>query len=315
MEMQRYKYDVAFSFLAQDEVLATQLNDLLQDRVQTFLYSKKQGEIAGTDGEKSFNQVFGEQSRLVVVLYRDGWGETPWTRIEETSIRNRAYEEGYDFVIFIPLGDTPTPPKWLPKTQLWVGLKRWGVTGAASVIEARIQELGGEPHQETVEARAARLERSLKFAEKRKQFLGSEIGVAAASKEFEALQNEIERSIVSIKNTAASLPLKTKKTQHQLIILGLNVGLSVNWRCYYANSLDGSRLDVTLWDGHPPFPGVMHIEEPKKLQNIHFISDFLVSEEYGWISSDSKRRIFSTKNLASFILKHYMDQAHVTELM
>jgi hypothetical protein len=190
MEMQQYKYDVAFSFLAQDEELAIQLNDLLQDSVQTFLYSKKQGEIAGTDGEKSFNRVFGEQSRLVVVLYRGGWGETPWTRIEETSIRNRAYEQGYDFVIFIPLDDPPTIPKWLPKTQLWIGLKRWGVTGAASVIEDRIQKLGGEPHQETVEARAARLERSLKFAEKRKRFLGSEIGVSVANKEFEALQNE-----------------------------------------------------------------------------------------------------------------------------
>jgi hypothetical protein len=69
MEMQQYKYDVAFSFLAQDEELAIQINDLLQDSVQIFLYSKKQGEIAGTDGEKSFNKVFGEQSRLVVVLY------------------------------------------------------------------------------------------------------------------------------------------------------------------------------------------------------------------------------------------------------
>lgn len=311
MEMQQYKYDVAFSFLAQDEPFATQLNDLLQDRVQTFLYSKRQGEIAGTDGEKSFNKVFGEQSRLVVVLYRDGWGQTPWTRIEETSIRNRAYKQGYNFVIFIPLDDTPTTPEWLPKTQLWVGLKRWGVTSAASVIEDRIQKLGGEPHQETVEARAARLERSRKFAEKRKKFLGSEIGVAAASKEFEALQNEIEQAIVSIKSTAASLPLKTKRTPHQLVILGLGVGLSVNWHCRYANSLDGARLDVTLWDGHPPFPGIMHIEDPKRLQNIHFTSDFIVSEKYGWVSSDSKKRAFVTKDLASFILKYYMD--HVAE--
>jgi len=248
------------------------------------------------------------------VLYRDGWGQTPWTRIEETSIRNRAYEEGYDFVKFIPLDDPPTVPKWLPKTQLWVGLKRWGVTGAASVIEARIQELGGEPHQETVEARAARLERSLKFAEKRKRFLGSEIGVAAANKEFETLQSETEQSIVSIKNTAVSLSLKAQKAPRQLIILGLGVGLSVNWHYRYANSLDGARLDVVLWDGHPPFPGVTHVfEEPKKLQSIYFTFDLFVSEEYGWVSSDSKKRVFSTRDLASFILKHYMDQAHVTE--
>src|SRR3990172_9377256 len=158
MDEKEYKYDVAFSFLEEDEALAKELNDLLQDRVRTFLYSKKQDEIAGTDGEKIFNEVFGVQSRLVVVLYRKGWGQTPWTRIEETAIRNRAYEDGYDFVKFVPLDDPPTVPKWLPRTQLWVGFKRWGVVGTASVIEARIEELGGEPHEETVQERAARLE-------------------------------------------------------------------------------------------------------------------------------------------------------------
>ena len=138
-----YKYDVAFSFIAQDESLAIQLNDLLQDRLNTFLYSKQQEEIAGKNGEKEFGKVFGEEARIVVVLYRKGWGETPWTRIEETAIRNRSYEHGYDFAIFIPLDDPLSVPKWLPKTQLWVGLKRWGIAGAASVIEARVQELNG----------------------------------------------------------------------------------------------------------------------------------------------------------------------------
>ena len=69
MNHDQYKYEVAFSFLAQDEVLATELNDLLQDRLSTFIYSKRQEELAGTDGEETFNNVFGKQARLVVVLY------------------------------------------------------------------------------------------------------------------------------------------------------------------------------------------------------------------------------------------------------
>jgi hypothetical protein len=48
MASDQYKYEVAFSFLAQDEALATGLNDLLQDRLATFLYSERQKEIAGT---------------------------------------------------------------------------------------------------------------------------------------------------------------------------------------------------------------------------------------------------------------------------
>ena len=136
-----YEYDVAFSFLAQDELLATNLNDLLQDRLNTFLYSKRQGELAGTDGEQTFNSVFGEKARVVVVLYRAGWGETPWTRIEETAIRNRAFEHGYDFVKFIPLDDQPSVPKWLPRTQLWLGLKRWVLRGLQVYLTCHAEQL------------------------------------------------------------------------------------------------------------------------------------------------------------------------------
>lgn len=305
-----YKYDVAFSFLARDEALAIQLNDLLQERVRTFLYSRKQGEISATDGEMTFGLVFGEQSRLVVVLYRDGWGESPWTRIEETAIRNRAFEHGYDFVKVIPLDDKPTVPKWLPRTQLWVGLKRWGIAGAASVIEARIEELGGEPHQETVQERATRLERSMQFESARKRFLGSENGVNAANKEFEDLRLAFEQQIASIKEVASSIAIHLKVAPRHLVILGLGYGLSVYWEYHYGNSLDNAELEVALWDRHPPFQGSMSVfEKPRKLHTINFTFDLLPTQQVCWVSKDSDRRTYTTTDLASFILKYYMDRA------
>ena len=112
-----YKFDVALSFLAGDEALAAELNDLLQDRLKTFLYSRRQEDLVGTDGEKTFNRVFATEARLVVVLYRENWGQTRWTQIEETAIRGRAFDHGYDFTLFIPLDEGRTVPKWLPKTQ------------------------------------------------------------------------------------------------------------------------------------------------------------------------------------------------------
>lgn len=42
----QFKYDVAFSFLGQDEAIAVQLNDLLSDRLRTFIYSERQLELA-----------------------------------------------------------------------------------------------------------------------------------------------------------------------------------------------------------------------------------------------------------------------------
>jgi hypothetical protein len=179
-----FKYDVAFSFLQEDEQLAVQLNDRLKGRLTTFIYSERQLEVAGTDGEQTFNNVFGKDARSVVVLYRTKWGSTHWTRIEETAIRNRGYDEGYDFVLFVSLEKGITPPKWLPKARIWIGLERWGLDAAAGFIEARVQELGGSPHEESVEELAARLHKQNEFAEQRRNFLRSEPAVQLANTEF-----------------------------------------------------------------------------------------------------------------------------------
>ena len=196
MNNEKYKYDIAFSFLAEDEQLAVVLNDLLSTTCSTFLYSKKQDEIAGTDGEKTFNKVFGEDARIVAVLFRDTWGETPWTRIEETAIRNRAFEEGYDFVVFIPLENNPKLPEWLPKPQIWIGIDRWGPKGAASVIEARVQQEGGEPKEESVQGQAARIKRKKDADVKRKKFLDSHEGVWIAQEEIKRVLLKIEKNTI-----------------------------------------------------------------------------------------------------------------------
>ena len=304
-----YKYAVAFSFLAEDEPLAAELNDLLEDRLSTFLYSKKQGEIAGTDGEETFNLVFGEQSRSVVVLYREGWGQTAWTRIEETAIRNRAFEHCYEFVKFIPLDDKSSVPKWLPRTQLWVGLKRWGVPGAASVIEARVEELGGEPREESVAERAARLERELQFEATRRRFLKSGEGVDAANQEFARLHSTLEKLIASIGEAVSSISLTLKSAPRRIVVLGLRHGLLVHWEYHWANDLDDSKLEVTLWDSHPPFPGIAYREKPGQLGTSRFTFDLLRNEQTCWVAEGGDRRTYTTDGLAEFILKYYMDRA------
>lgn len=309
MDQADFKYDVAFSFLAEDEALAIELNDLIQDRLSTFLYSKKQEELAGTDGEETFNAVFCEQARLVVVIYRNGWGQTPWTRIEQTAIRNRAYEEGYSFVVFIPLDKHPSVPNWLPKTQLWIGLNRWGIPGAASVIEARVQQLGGFLHEESVEARAKRLERTLNFKENREQFLNSREGVNWSEKAFNSLCDELEGLLKVIEATTDALNLTTKRVRHKIVLLGPHTGLSVNWRSRYYDSLKDSKLEVALWEGHPPFPGIIHIEEPMRRNSLTFQFDLLRPETAGWKSVHQSERVFDSKALAEFIIKFYMDDA------
>jgi hypothetical protein len=84
-------------------------------------------------------------------------------------------------------------------------------------------------------------------------------------------------------------------------------GLSIDWRSYDGNSLEKARLNASLWNGHPPFPGIIHFQEPTKLGEMEFVFDIRQDEQYCWKTVDKNPRTFVTKDLADFLVKYLMD--------
>ena len=264
--------------------------------------------LSGANGEEIFNSVFGKKARCVVIFYRKEWGQTPFTRIEETAIRNRAFSVGYDFTLFIPTEKSPNVPPWLPKTRLWFGLDRFGLTGAAAVIEARVEELGGEPRVESITDRAARLQRVRELDDARKGFRESEVGVHEATRAFDRLISALKAKsaeIVAVDEHLANL----KVTQHTnyWLVHGLGPCMSVRWRQQYANSLDGSSLNVDVFDGIPRLPGMMIVDEPKRLESLKFDYALLRIDWPAYVERKGERRSFLADDLANHLLHLYMD--------
>lgn len=244
-----FKYDVAFSFLSEDEPLATRLNDLLGGRVSTFLYSDRQEEIAGTDGMETFARVFAIEARVAVVLYRCGWGDRGFTMVERDAIRNRAYQQGWDFVFVIPMDDPAAPPPWLPRSQLWFGLQRWGIEAACAAIEERVRQAGGEPKEQTFEDVAARKRREIEFNERRQQFRNSPTGVAWAESEIRRLLEIVQEKV----SNTQGLGLRTGFKGSGLFVAVNRTWLWIHWRQSYGNTLDESELELDILRlGRPP---------------------------------------------------------------
>lgn len=188
-------YDVAISFLAaEDEHLALRLADLLQDRFDVFVYSLKQRDLVGRDGFVEFSKVFAEQSRVVVVLHRAGWGDAGWTNVEQEAIQCRRFDTNWDFAVFVPVDGTPLP-KWFPKARIWGGLQRLGPEGLAGVIEARISDAGGQPRATTLQASAGRKQREIEREAARDKFR-REPAVRWAKGQF-ATTHEIAKRLAS----------------------------------------------------------------------------------------------------------------------
>ena len=125
MSDQKPQYDVAISFLTKDEAVALAIYDKLNEGLQVFFYPRKQENLAGTDGLESMRKPFFDDSRVVVVLYRESWGKTPWTRVEETAIKESCLEHGWERLFFVVLDRLDPLPIWLPKNLVSFQLCRF----------------------------------------------------------------------------------------------------------------------------------------------------------------------------------------------
>jgi hypothetical protein len=302
-----YEYDIAFSFLDKDEGVAVEISKALKGRLSTFIYSERQAELAGADGELKFSEVFGKRARIVAILYRNGWGETRWTRIEKTAIQNRSLEEGYDFAVFVVL-DSATPlPKWLPKNRIWYNFPKFGREGIAAGLENRLSELGHSPTPETPLDRSRRISKSEQSQREREKFLDSEDAVTPANTEALALLQKIKSIVEPISKDKQGLPIQIEE-KHMAIILRLRSWvLHIEWHQQCSNSLYGSVLWVVLSEARMnyktgPYPEYHRISETQY--------DFALNEsnEFGWVKHDTKQPFHSSGQLAESVINLLIDK-------
>ena len=295
--MNTFEFEVAFSFCKEDETLAIELNNLLTDRYNTYIYLEKQNELAGKDGEMEFKNVFKNRSRVVVILYRNKWGNTPWTRMEQEAIRDRAFENGYDFTLFILTEKNMQMPEWLPKQRIWYDLERYGTKAAANVIDLKIKENFGTLRIENAEEKAKRLQRIIEFKNKKKKFLNSIEGVQTAEKEVKNLFSIIEQIAQNSSNKEIGLNFIVHKGEKYCNFFAADTEycIQTKWESYSWNNLSDSYLLVELTNP------VRFRRSPNIYSKYTFHFDLNEATNFGWLSSHKK--FLSSENLADHIFK------------
>jgi hypothetical protein len=305
-EQRESRYDVAFSFLAEDEEIAQSLALKLREGTVTFVYSNRQKELAGKDGLEVFTSVFGEQARVCVVLYRDGWGETKWTGVEETAIKDRAFEKGWEFLVVISLDGKH--PKWLPRVKLWLGWDRFGPDVAVGVIDARIQETGGEVREETVEQRAKRLQAEADRRYEHQVLLKSQRGVDLAREALQGLFKRLKTKSEALAQDGVPIAVELQADGQVAIVRTPRGSVTFGWSQQYSNSLEFSSLLVRRLDGpyHPDgFAGGLN--ELDQLGLEFALDDVAVPY---WREYNGGSRRLSNDALADEALKWLLDRVY-----
>lgn len=303
---------MAISFLNEDEPLAVKLCDELSESLRVFIYSKRQEELAGTDGLESFRKAFLSNSRLVVVLYRDGWGKTKWTAVEEMAIKERVFDGGWDSLLFVMLDDKSTRPGWLPNTHIRLNYESYG-NSLIGAIKMRAQELGSSLKVETATERARRAQSSELLRAERDRLL-AEQGSAAVRKQHEALRNELDDRIADIQKELTSIKLETGADGHEYVIRTGEV--SLNFYLYPTSPITESRVVVQEFNA----PLILlqdrarrmyvHGEEPKVISKREFHFDY--EHTLGWCWRDrshgkSEESLLTTDRLAEHLIKRVFE--------
>jgi hypothetical protein len=194
-DLQSKRYDVAISLRWTDVEHARALYDVLRDRLEVFFADDRQEDFVGTDGEETFGHIFRDRARIVVVLYRPDWGSTPFTRAEEAAIKQRAWNGGYGFSIWVPMDEAKSVPPYLPPQHVWFDFARYGVSGLASVVEERVRESGREVRPETALDRIQAVKRRIDLQHQRSTFLSSQAGVDYVAESFAQTESLIDKKI------------------------------------------------------------------------------------------------------------------------
>jgi hypothetical protein len=142
----------------------------LGERLSVFFFPRKQEELAGTNGLESMRVPFMD-ARVVVVFFRRPWGETPWTRVEQTAITDRCLKQGWQSLLFVQLDSSSPVPTWLPETHIRFAWEAYGAEQLIGAVKLRVQERGGSIRQPDAQSRAKHVQREAEhIAERHRLF-------------------------------------------------------------------------------------------------------------------------------------------------
>jgi hypothetical protein len=146
--------------------------------------------VAGTDGSETFRKVFYEQARLAVILFRPGWGETRFTRVEEAAIRDKVTERGWAGMFLVRLAPGKLPV-WIPGTYIYFDPASFGLTELVGAVKARCAELGATVRSPSPAELARVMADRQRFDKETRDLLTGNPWPAAAGPLFAALDKQV----------------------------------------------------------------------------------------------------------------------------
>jgi hypothetical protein len=268
----------------------------------------------------AFSEVFRRETRLSVVLYRDGWGTTPWTGFEETAIQSRALETRFTSLLIVRL-DRSELPTWIPTQILYVSEESETRQEMAAVIRARARERGAVVRKLTAAEIAIQKSKEQSQQAERDERARSAKAPAEIEHELARLYAHIMRIAAEIKQSDASIDIAAGTHGDTCVISSAQHSVALTLM-KYGNTLRDRALRVNQWKGRHVLPSPSNPNPGGYLHEgaTHYKPVVAPNNEWAWkwepnFDGDSSVFILSladdvhqSEELAEQIIKEYVER-------
>jgi hypothetical protein len=245
--------------------------------------------------------VFAQEARMVVLVYRDGWGERGFTYIEQTAIKRRIHAHGADFLFIVIAATEPPPtlPDWLPADHVYWELPTFGIDDAVDAIRQRLRRLPSVPTVETAVDLALRQQRERIARSRRDAFRRSSKASECARAE---LRNVFDAVDAIAKKTNGSVPRPTWHNDNLAIVVRTDDGgprLTFEVQPVVGRPTSDPDLFVRVWRGLGSVLGTFGRDSGMTWSHAaDYVIDIDESDNLGW----SVARTRATSRLDSSML-------------
>jgi hypothetical protein len=318
-----FRYDVAFSFLARDLAVAEDLAERLTG-LEPFVYSRKKEETLGRDGMDLFGRVFGSEARLTVILFRAGWGETPWTAYEEAHIKDRALASHMKSFMVVQL-DKSEVPTWVPDSHLLTNIESETPDEIATIIAFRARQEGAVIRRATVAEYVVQAKEKATAELARQQRQESYQGMEEVCKEVKLLFAEIGRLVAEVKAADPEIDADFGANMGECAISSGRFSTSVAWLQRFGNNLHDARLRVNDWESRVRVPnGPKETAGPGWKRASHYAPKVADNDAWVWrlapeyddrreaaliFMGAPSRKEYSTTDLADYLVRRHFRNA------
>lgn len=297
--MPQPQYDLAISLLERDAAVGKLVYDRLSPQFNVFFYTENQKELEFRNGLEILSEIYRRGSKAVLTLLRPEWGETRWTRLEESAIQSRVSDEGPLFLMAVPMEQMQVPA-WIPPTYIYREWERWGPDMFVGSVLAKLADVRAEIRELSAIQIAAERERRAQWGIERAGLLRGE-SASAFETEFTALQNDL-RIACSEMGSISSSAIQFRAGNRSAALQRNPLSVYIRESSEMVPQPLKHAIAVVSFDGLVDERGRTVSRAAAKTSELHYALDVHANGDWFWKDIDSDKS-FTTAFLSEQILK------------